>query len=254
MLSEFSCLKIDEDATEQSRCSVADEIPLSIFINGRHFVTAMMSPQMREEFVIGHLISEKLVKSLQEIESVEIEGNVARAIIANPVKALMPRRPIVSGCGGIASYLDESKLPAIQSDLTICKEDVFRAMKAISLSEIHRATGGVHSVGLFGKKGTVCIVEDIGRHNALDKAVGYALKNEIDLSATFAASTGRISSDMVLKCSAAGIPIVVSRGATTSLAIKIAERTGLTIVGFVRGRRMNIYTNTATVACPDGQA
>jgi FdhD protein len=247
LFSEFPCLKLDEDVVEQSSCSVVEEIPLSIFINGRHFVTAMTSPQMREEFVIGHLFTERIVKTLPEIESLEIEGNVARAIIANPMKALLPRRPIVSGCGGIASFLDESKLPAIRSDLVIFKENVFKAMKAISLSEVHKATGGVHSVGLFNQRGVVCIVEDIGRHNALDKVVGYGLKSNVDFSTTFAASTGRISSDMSLKCSSAGIPIVVSRGATTSLALKIAERTGLTIIGFVRGRRMNIYSNRTRV-------
>lgn len=253
MFGEFNCIKLDEEAVEQSSCSVVEEIPLSIFINGRHFATAMISPQMREEFVIGHLFSEGMIKNLQDIESVEIEGNVIRAIIANPMKALLPRRPIVSGCGGIASFLDESKLHAIDSDLVIHKEEVFKAMKAISLSEIHKATGGVHSVGLFDKSGAVCIVEDIGRHNALDKAVGHGLKRNADFSMTFAASTGRISSDMAMKCSTAGIPIVISRGATTGLALKIAERTGLTIVGFVRGRRMNVYTNPQRlmdIQCP----
>ena len=130
-----------------------EEVPLSIFINGRHFVTAMISPQMRAEFVTGHLFSERIVAGLQEIESLEIEGNVARAIVSNPMRAIVPRRPIVSGCGGIASFLDESKLPEIKSDLKIGKEQAQEAMKAISLSEIHMATGGVHSVGLFDEKG-----------------------------------------------------------------------------------------------------
>ncbi len=253
MFKEYPCLKLDE--TEQGRtelgskevaesiCKVVEEVPLSIFINGRHFVTAMTSPQMREEFILGHLFSERIVKGLSEVESLEIEGNVARAIVSNPIKALLPRRPIVSGCGGIASYLDESKLSMIPSDLKIDKEEIFKAMKAISQSEVHEATGGVHSVGLFDENGAVCIAEDIGRHNALDKVVGYGLKENVDFGRTFAASTGRISSDMATKCSAVGIPIMASRGATTSLALKIAERTGLTIVGFVRGKRLNVYTN-----------
>ncbi len=248
MFKERPCLKLDgPDATDgrgvsESTCNVVEEVPLSIFINGRHFVTAMISPQMREEFILGHLFSERIVKGLSEVESLEIEGNIARAIISNPMKALLPRRPIVSGCGGIASFLDESKLSIIPSDLEIDKELIFRAMKAISFSDVHEATGGVHSVGLFDKDGAVCIAEDIGRHNALDKVIGYGLKKNIDFGQIFVASTGRISSDMVMKCSSVGIPLVVSRGATTGLALKIAERTGLTIVGFVRGRRMNIYT------------
>lgn len=247
MQRDFQCLKLDGESTEEAICQVVEEVPLSIFINGRHFVTAMISPKDRREFVTGHLFSERITASLEEIESLEIEGNVARAIVANPMRAIVPRRPIVSGCGGIASFLDESKLSEIRSDLKITKEDVFAAMKAISLSELHVATGGVHSVGLFKRgdpiSGPVCIIEDIGRHNALDKAIGYALSGKMDFGQVFAACTGRISSDMALKCSVAGIPIIVSRGATTSLAISIAERTGLAIVGFVRGKRLSVYAN-----------
>ena len=242
MMKELSCLRLDDEIVEESSCQVVSEVPLSIFINGRHFATAMISPQMQREFVTGHLIAERIASCPEEIESLEIEGNVARAVVANPMRAIVPRRPTVSGCGGIESFLDESKLPSIDSDLHIGKEEIFAAMKAISMSETHTATGGVHSVGLFEEKGPICIIEDIGRHNALDKAIGYGHAHEVDFNRTFVACTGRISSDMALKCSVAKIPIIVSRGATTSLAISIAERTGLSIVGFVRGRRLNVYT------------
>ncbi|MDQ1261145.1 MAG: FdhD protein [Euryarchaeota archaeon] len=244
MIREYKCLRLDGTNTEEAPCQVVEEVPLSIFINGRHFVTAMISPQMRKEFVLGHLFAERIVCGQQEIESLEIEGNVARTIVAHPMRAIVPRRPIVSGCGGIATFLDESKLPEIKSDLRIGRQQAQQAMGAISLSETHIATGGVHSVGLFAEDGQICIIEDIGRHNALDKAIGYALhqKQNFDFSQTFVACTGRVSSDMALKCSVAGIPIVVSRGATTSLAISIAERTGLCIIGFLRGKRLSVYT------------
>jgi len=244
MIRDYSCIKVDGDLSEEAACQVVEESPLSIFINGRHFATAMISPQFRAEFVTGHLISERIVSGKKEIESLEIEGNLARAIVANPMRAIVPRRPIVSGCGGVASFLDESKLPLIQSDLQIDKDQAKEAMSAISLSEIHIATGGVHSVGLFGV-GEPIIIEDIGRHNALDKAIGCALihRPDFDFKRTYAACTGRVSSDMALKCSVAGIPIVVSRGATTSLAISIAERTGLCIIGFLRGKRLSVYTH-----------
>jgi len=233
-IKEFVCLKVNDEEANEATCQVVEETPLSIFINGRHYVTAMISPQLHKEFVVGHLFAERTLGSPEEIESLEIEGNVVRAIVANPMRAILPRKPIVSGCGGTASFLDESKLPKTRSDLKITKEELADGMKAILLSEIHTATGGVHCVGLFGKSGPVCIIEDIGRHNALDKAIGYGLMHNIDFSQAFLACTGRISSDMALKCSVAGIPVIVSRGATTSLAISIAERTGLAIVGFLR--------------------
>ncbi len=244
MITEFNCLKLDGTDAKDATCLVVDEVPLSIFINGRHFVTAMISPQMREEFVIGHLFAESIICGPLEIESLEIEGNVARVIVTHPMRAVVPRRPIVSGCGGVASFLDESRLPEIKSDLRITSLQALEAMAAISLSETHIATGGVHCVGLFAEKEPICIIEDIGRHNAMDKAIGYALSSEqdTDLCRTYVACTGRVSSDMALKCSVAGIPIIVSRGATTSLAISIAKRTNLCIIGFLRGKRLSVYT------------
>ncbi len=244
MIKEYICLKLDGSDAKEATCPVVEEVPLSIFINGRHFATAMTSPLMRKEFVYGHLFAERIIGGPQEIESLEIEGNVARAIVAHPMRAVVPRRPIVSGCGAISSFLDESKLPEINSDLIIGRIQARQAMESISLSDIHKATGGVHCVGLFAESGPICIIEDIGRHNALDKAVGYALlqSQNPNFHRTFVACTGRVSSDMALKCSVAGIPIIVSRGATTSLAISIAERTGLCIIGFLRGKRLSVYT------------
>ncbi len=178
MIKDFECLRVDDDEACKASCPVAEEVPLSIFINGRHFATAMISPQLKREFVAGHLYSERIVSSVQEIESIEVEGDVVRVIVANPIRAIVPRRPIVSGCGGIASFLDESKLPRIKSDLRINKDQAQEAMKAISLSQTHIATGGVHSVGLFDQSGPVSIIEDIGRHNALDKAIGSLILRE----------------------------------------------------------------------------
>jgi len=139
--------------------------------------------------------------------------------------------------------VDELKLPKISSNLKIDAGGIFGGLKSLLNSDLHRVTGGVHIVGLFRKKAVICISEDIGRHNALDKVIGYGLIKNVDFKTTFVVCTGRISFDMALKCSVASIPIIASRGATTSLAIEIAEKTGLTTTGFVRGRRMNIYTN-----------
>jgi len=251
MLKEVKCTKFYDDNFVESKHGVVKEEPLSIFINGRHFVTTMISPQMKKEFVIGHLFSEGIIRDIEEMESLQIEENIAKVITTNPLKVLVARKLIVSGCGGEASFLDESKLPKISSDLKIYAFDVFKGVKSISGSDLHRITGGVHVVGLFDKKGTICISEDIGRHTALDKVIGYGLIKNIDFEETFVTCTGRISSEMALKCSVANIPVIASRGATTSLAIEIAGKTGLCIIGFVRAERMNIYANSERIVkCP----
>jgi len=90
-------------------------------------------------------------------------------------------------------------------------------------------------------------MEDIGRHNALDKVIGYGLKHNVDFSRTIVTCSGRLSSEMVRKCLIANIPIIASRGATTTLAISMGEQSGLTIIGFVRSQKMNIYTGVERV-------
>ncbi|MHC1610648.1 MAG: formate dehydrogenase accessory sulfurtransferase FdhD [Candidatus Methanospirareceae archaeon] len=249
MLKEVKCLKLREDRLVEDKHEVIKEEPLSISINGRHYVTAMISPQMKKEFVIGHLFAEGIIRSTDEIESLELENNIADVIITHPLRVSMRRRIIVSGCGTGSSFLDESKLPKIRSSVKIDVRDIIEGAKTILHSEVHDITGGVHLLGLFEnhKYAPVCIAEDIGRHNALDKVIGYGLTRNIDFEEAFVTSTGRISSEMALKCSVANIPLIASRGATTSLAIELAEKTGLCIIGFLRGDKMNVYTNAERI-------
>lgn len=164
MLKEVKCTKFYEGDFVESEHGVIKEEPLSIYINGRHFVTTMISPEMKKEFVIGHLFSESIIRDIDEMESLQIEENIANVIISSHLKVLAARKIIVSGCGGGASFLDESKLPKESSDLKIGAFEVFKGVKSISGSDLHRITGGVHVVGLFDKKSRICISEDIGRH------------------------------------------------------------------------------------------
>ncbi len=123
-------------------------------------------------------------------------------------------------------------------------EDIFKCVKAILKSEVFTETEAVHSAGLFleGKK-TICIAEDLGRHNALDKVIGGGLIRNIDFGRTLAASTGRQPSEMILKCRNAGIPIIATKGVPTTLAIEIAREAGITIAGLVRGNTMIVYSH-----------
>jgi FdhD protein len=120
-------------------------------------------------------------------------------------------------------------------------------LKELLASELHSKTGGIHVVGLASAEGLIARSEDIGRHNALDRVIGHALRTNKDLSRTFAICSGRISSEMVRKCLIANIPAVVSHSATTTLSIDIAAKTGVCVIGFVRGAKMNIYTHAERV-------
>jgi FdhD protein len=243
MFRHLPCIKIDGESGVAGTHEVIDEVPEAVFVNGRHAMTSMMSPTNLEDFVTGYLFTEQIIKNADEIESIRIEKNRISVITKNLFKVLGPKKTILSGCGGATSYIDTEKLPKITSDLTLSPELIRTMLRDALESELHKITGGIHVVGLVSNGGIIARSEDIGRHNALDRVIGYGLRNKIDFSQTFAICSGRISSEMVRKCLIANIPVVISRGATTTLAVTIAEQTGVCVGGFVRGSKMNIYSH-----------
>ena len=234
MYRSLPCLRVDGDLFEHGMHDVVEEIPIALFINGRHSMTAMMSPVNLEDFVTGYLFTEQIIKNIDEIESIRIEKNRISVITKNLFKVLGPKKTILSGCGGSTSFIDVEKLPKIHSDFSISAAAITVALRSVLDSEVHRITGGFHMVVLLDSQGVISVAEDIGRHNAVDRIIGHALRNGIDLSKTFVISSGRISSEMVRKCLIANIPVIVSRSATTTLSVDIANKTGLTIIGFAR--------------------
>ncbi|MFC2069647.1 formate dehydrogenase accessory sulfurtransferase FdhD [Chloroflexota bacterium] len=205
---------------------VVTELSLSISVNGRYYATAMITPMMEKEFVVGYLFGQGIIENIADMESIAVRDDVAEVTL-----------PKIENKAKRSSE--------IHSDFKISKEDIFDGVKAILKSEIYAETEAIHSAGLF-KRGAepVCIAEDVGRHNALDKVIGYALISRIDFRNTFVASTGRMVSDMVSKICRANIPVVATKTAVTKLGVEIGERCGLTIVGFVRDIGTKVTTDT----------
>lgn len=247
MLKTVRCLRWDGDTFTEGEHDVAEESTLSVFVNGSHFATVMASPSMEREFIIGHLYSENIIDRPEDVESLTMEEGIVHVMLNNPLRARVSAKFIVSGCGGGTSFLEDAKLPKVHSDLAVSKDALFQAMSVVLTSELHKTTGGVHIVGLFDEGGAICLAEDVGRHNAVDKVIGCGLLKNVDFGRTFIVSSGRISSEITLKCSRANIPLAASRGAAMSLAVEIAEKTGVALVSFVRGGRMNIYARWGRV-------
>lgn len=272
MYSTVPYIKYDSGSMVPSFHEVVMEVPLAVFVNGRHALTAMVSPTMLEEFITGFLYTERIIRKLEDIESLHIEKSreksreksgeknkeknekidvtsplSASVLTKDPFSIMLSGKTVLSGCGGDTSYVDADRLPKIQSDLVVDASTIKSIMKETLVSDLHARTGGIHIVGLFGPDGKVSIIEDIGRHNALDKVIGYGLKHGVDFSRTIVTCSGRLSSEMVRKCLMANIPVIASRGATTTLAISMGEKAGLTIIGFVRSQKMNIYTGAERV-------
>lgn len=216
--------KVNAEVT-QAKERVITEVGLSIIVNGRHFATAMITPMMEQEFVIGHLFGQGIIENTSDIASITVKENIAEVTLLKEDKA-----------NGLAK---------IHSDLKVSREDIFAGVNAILKSKIYAETEAIHSAGLFKQEAEpICIVEDVGRHNALDKVIGYALINKVDLRNTFATSTGRMVSDMVTKVCRANIPVVATKTAVSKLAVEIGQRYGLTIIGFVRDIGMKVTTDT----------
>jgi FdhD protein len=253
MFRKLPCIKVDGENAKRGLHEVIEEVPLALFINGRHAMTAMMSPVQLEDFVTGYLFTEQIIKGADEIESIKIEKNRMSVITKNLFKVLGPKKTILSGCGGSTSFIDTEKLPKIKSGYSITTANIWNSIKAVLNSELHVTTGGIHIVALMDGEKILAVSEDIGRHNALDRVIGFALMNKIDLSRTWVVVSGRISSEMVRKALIAGIPIIVSRGATTTLAVEIAKNTGLTVVGFARSSKMVVYTHTERIRGADAE-
>jgi FdhD protein len=219
-------------------CSAASErivreAVLTIKVDGKHYATAMLMATLEKEFVVGNLYVQGVIKSADDIKSLIIKNNIAEVALARKKK-------------------NNAGAPSVKSDLRVSAEDIFACVKAILKSEIFTETEAVHSAGLFlSGREAVCIAEDLGRHNALDKVIGGGLMKDIDFSQTVTASTGRQPSEMIIKCRNAGIPIIATKGVPTAMAVELAEKAGITIAGLVRGNTMIVYSHPERIEGAD---
>lgn len=243
MYITVQCTKEEDGTFTDQDHEVIIEDQFSVWVNGRQMLNAMTSPVHLKEFAVGYLITEGIIAGHEDIDSLQIEEKQIRVLTKNRIHIRGSAKTVISGCGGDSSFLDPGKLPAITSDFVVSAEQIHLIAKKALDSDLHRLTGGIHVVGLADNNDLITIAEDIGRHNALDRVIGYANLAGIDISRTFVMISGRISSEMIRKCLIAGVPVIASRGATTSMAISLASGKGLTIIGFIRGKKMNVYTH-----------
>jgi FdhD protein len=224
ILEQVEYIRIDGGARKATE-RIVKETALTINIGGKHYATAMILAAMEREYIFGHLLAQGIIQNVRDIRSLKIRNNVAEvALIKHSRQPQINRK--------------------ISSKLKVKINDIFNCVKAILKSETFTETEAVHSAGLFlNGNEAVCIAEDLGRHNALDKVIGYGLLHNVDFSQTVAASTGRQPSEMILKCRNVNIPIIATKGVPTTMAIEIAEKAGITLVGLVRGKNMTVYSH-----------
>ncbi|MCK9444327.1 MAG: formate dehydrogenase accessory sulfurtransferase FdhD [Tissierellaceae bacterium] len=252
LIKNTAILRIKGQDINEEEDIVVVEYPFTIFINDKELITLLCSPGSLKELTIGFLYSEGLIDESTNVESIDIdeEKGIAYVNIGNRkilAEKLQGKRTITSGCGkGTLFYnvLDSFKSKKIERPLDIEVGQIKDLMRQFNRkSELFLNTGGVHSCALCNKSDILIFEDDIGRHNALDKVLGRAFLDRMDLSDKLVLTSGRISSEMLIKAAKRGIPAIISRSAPTSLSVELARELNILVAGFARGEKMNIYSS-----------
>lgn len=232
---------------------IVTEYPLTIYVNNQEFATMVCTPAHFDEMVIGFLASEGVIRSQQEIASLNIDEKAGYAHVKlhaeiTTSQQYYSKRFIGSCCGKSRQFYfhnDARTAKTSTTKLTISPSQCIQLMKDMqSSSVVFQETGGVHNAALCSTDGILVSRSDIGRHNALDKLYGYSILNNVSVRDKIIVFSGRISSEVLVKAAKIGVGIVLSKSAPTDLAIKLAEDLNITAVGFIRGSSFNIYSHS----------
>jgi FdhD protein len=255
MVLQVNIIKLDlsTGTSQEITDYVAEEKPLYLFVNKIFWATILCSPSSLRELAVGHFLSEGILKSADEIEEVVLKEPESTCYIKlkpginveDRVRlSRLHARVIPSACGSGSPYQYTGKIPEVKSNLKVKAEVIFDGVNQLNFkAEGFRRTGGLHVAAIWKANGKlIALAEDVGRHNAVDKVIGMAALNKVDFGGCFLALSGRMSGDVVFKAAKVGLPIIASLAAALSSGIVTAKAAELTLAGFVRGKRINIYT------------
>jgi FdhD protein len=243
-----SYLKVRGDRVEEVKGEVVREQPLTLYVNGDRFLTLLCSPMQLEALVVGYLWMEKIIQSLDEVTQLAVSAVDGRADVTLRTPVELPtERILTSGCGGgITFRIDHRLFPRLHSRLRVAPSDICQRMKDLFGAAVHyKESRGIHGAALADPSRLLVVAEDVGRHNAVDKVKGEALRRAIPTEDRILLSTGRVSSEMLLKAARMGVPIVASRTSPTEMAVALAEQLNVTVCGYVRGDSLNLYAGDA---------
>jgi FdhD protein len=243
--------RLPSGATEDDRLAV--EEPLEIRVNGRAIAVTMRTPGSDEELALGFCLTEGLRPTAAR-PAADLAANVVEVDAPDADLERVQRSFYTSSscgiCGKGALEAVAVEAPHLDSDLAVPFETIAAMPDRLRADQAtFAATGGLHATGLFSADGTLrCAREDVGRHNAMDKVLGWALgEGLVPLAGSILCVSGRLSFELVQKAAVAGCPILVAVGAPSSLAVELADDRGVTLVGFVRDGRANVYTGSQRI-------
>jgi FdhD protein len=232
--------------------SVAGEHPLTLYLDKKELVTLMTLGHAPEALAIGYLRNQRLVASLEDIAAVQVDWETESCAIATRkgVRGLakkMGKRTVTTGCGQgtvFGDLMEEIDKVRLRADVALADSDLFVLLDRVRKHEtIYKQAGAVHGCALATRSGDILLfVEDVGRHNAVDAIAGFMWLQDIDGSDKVFYTTGRLTSEMVIKCAQMAIPFLVSRSGLTQMGYEVAGKVGLTMLGRASGRHYLAFT------------
>ena len=244
-----------EAINERGECvptPIAGEHPLTLYIDKREIVTLMTLGQAPEALALGYLRNQRLVLAIDEITEVQVdwETNAVAVTTRKGLKNLaqkMKKRTVTTGCGQgtvFGDLMEEIDSIQLRNDVTLSEETLYALLDAVRRHEtIYKSAGAVHGCALASGQGEILMfVEDVGRHNAVDAIAGKMWLEDIDGSDKIFYTTGRLTSEMVIKAAQMQIPFLVSRSGLTQMGHDIANKTGITMIGRAVNKHYLLFT------------
>lgn len=251
LIEEKEIIRVNLDRPERLIDKIIKEVPYTLTINEKEVINFVCTPEFIKDLAIGYIYSQGLINDIQQVMNIELlEENIINITIEKFQEDIFYKKIMTSGERSL-KLIDESYevLDYNATIESITPEEIYTLTdRLFEESILHAETGGVHNALLSGFDKQFCeFRKDIGRHNAADKLIGYCLNKKISLKDKILVFSGRISSEIIKKVALAKIPMIVSVSAPTDLAVEIAEKLNITLVGFVRGKKMNIYNDCGRI-------
>lgn len=227
-------------ATEAKEKVVKDET-ITLTINGEISRSLSAIEDSLEEFAVGYLFNENMVNSMDSIKKIEVDGVMINAEIDDTLLKTNETVLCSDSAGGWRSKI--KTVNPVESDFQVSASELISRIEELKdNAAIWQATGGTHVAGIVYKDQFI-VKEDVSRHVAVDKVIGYGLLHDFDLSHSYVIYSGRMPADMVIKMTRVGVPILASNAAPANSGYNIAKKGNITLVGFLRGQRCNVYNN-----------
>lgn len=240
-IEEIDAINYKNGIAENVKENVVKDETITLTINGEISRSLSAIEDSLKEFAVGYLFNENMVKSLDDIGEINVDGNQIHAEIDDTLLKTNETVLCSDSAGGWRSKI--KTVNPIESDFQVsAKELIARIEELKDNAEIWQATGGTHVAGIV-HNGEFVVKEDVSRHVAVDKVIGYGILNDFDLSNSYVIYSGRMPADMVIKMTRVGVPVLASNAAPAHSGYKIAKKGNVTLVGFLRGQRCNIYNN-----------